>query len=222
MFICFEGIDGAGKTTQARMLHQRLCAEGLSPELVHDPGTTKIGTAIRQILLHNDAPISAHAQMLLFSAARAELAVHIRAVLDAGGHAICDRWLLSTLVYQGEINGISEKLITTIFQETSRVEPDLCFLLDLDPEDAGARMTKRSGSQKMDRYERRCVSDRIRMRDAYLRYADEPPHNKNMYVVSAAESPEETHELVYDAVMTVFSRMESKNDNGRKRLLEKS
>lgn len=222
MFICFEGIDGAGKTTQARMLYQRLCAEGLSPELVHDPGTTKIGTAIRQILLHNDAPISAHAQMLLFSAARAELAGHIRAVLDGGGQAICDRWLLSTLVYQGEINGISEKLITTIFQETSHVEPDLCFLLDLDPEDAGARMTKRSGKQKMDRYERRCVSDRIRMREAYLRYANEMPHTKNMYVVSAAESPEATHELVYGTVMTVFSRMESKNDNSRKRLLEKS
>lgn len=221
MFICFEGIDGAGKTTQARMLHQRLRAEGLATELVHDPGTTKIGTAIRQILLHNDEPISGHAQMLLFSAARAELAGYIRAVLAAGGQAICDRWLLSTLVYQGEINGISEKLITTVFQETSCIEPDVCFLLDLNPDAAAGRMTRRSG-RPMDRYEKRCADDRARMRTAYLRYADEQPHAKQMHILRADESPETTHELVYDVVTAVLSRTESKNDNGCQRLLEKS
>ena len=65
MFVCFEGIDGAGKTTQARMLCQRLKNDGINTTLVADPGTTSIGTAIRQILLHNDEPISPAAQMLL-------------------------------------------------------------------------------------------------------------------------------------------------------------
>jgi len=65
VFICFEGIDGAGKTTQARMLYQALKDLGVKTELVADPGTTKIGTAIRQILLHNNEPITPIAQMLL-------------------------------------------------------------------------------------------------------------------------------------------------------------
>lgn len=221
MFICFEGIDGAGKTTQARMLHQRLIADGLPAEMVHDPGTTKIGTAIRQILLQNDGPISAHAQMLLFSAARAELAAHIKQSVAAGNCVICDRWLLSTLVYQGEINGISEDLITKIFRETSFVEPDVCFLLDLDPDTAGVRMVKRNG-QPMDRYERRCAEDRVRMREAYLQYAKQNPHAKRMHTVSAADSPATTHGLVYSIVSSVLSRTESKNDNRRKCALEKT
>lgn len=221
MFICFEGIDGAGKTTQARMLHQRLVADGILAEMVHDPGTTKIGTAIRQILLQNDGPISAHAQMLLFSAARAELAAHIRQAIAAGNCVICDRWLLSTLVYQGKINGISEDLITKIFQETSFVEPDICFLLDLDSETAGVRMVKRNG-QPMDRYERRCAQDRARMREAYLHYAEQQPHAKRMHIVSAADSPLTTHDLVYAVVSSVFSRTESKNDDRRKCVLEKT
>lgn len=99
MFVVFEGIDGAGKTTQARMLYERLKADGARVEQVADPGTTQIGTAIRQILLHNDAPISSSAQVLLFSAARAELAAYIRERLADNFTVICDRWLLSTLVY---------------------------------------------------------------------------------------------------------------------------
>ncbi len=192
MFVCFEGIDGAGKTTQTRMLHQRLVAAGVAAELVADPGTTKIGTAIRQILLHNDAPISTAAQMLLFSAARAELAEYIRERLAAGVVVLCDRWLLSTLVYQGELNNIPTDLILKIFEETSAIHPDVCFLLDISPEAAKARM-----GEPGDRYERRCMADRQRMRAAYLDHAQKQAHAARVHVIAANNSPQATHEIVY-------------------------
>ena len=192
MFVCFEGIDGAGKSTQARMLQQRLAKDGVAVELVADPGTTKIGTAIRQILLHNDDPISPAAQMLLFSAARAELAAHIKGLLADNQTVICDRWLLSTLVYQGEINNISAELITHIFCETSHVRPDICFLLDIAPEDAQRRMGK-----PRDRYERRCAEEQNRMRLAYTTHAQQRPHAAVVHHINADRDPEDTHNEIY-------------------------
>ena len=192
MFVCFEGIDGAGKSTQARMLYERLRAAEILVELVADPGTTSIGTAIRQILLQNDAPITSMAQMLLFSAARAELADYIKTRLLEGVTVICDRWLLSTLVYQGEINGIDLELITSIFRGTSNVTPNLCVLLDLSPEEARERM----GAPR-DRYERKSLEDRQRMRAAYARHSSHPLVAHRLCKINAISTPEETHSEVY-------------------------
>lgn len=197
MFICFEGVDGAGKSTQARMLHQRLKAEGRDVELVADPGTTQIGTAIRQILLHNDAPITTMAQMLLFSAARAELAAYIRQRLNAGTVIICDRWLLSTLVYQGTINGVPESLIFDIFNATSGEYPDVCFLLDLSPDDMQARICSRSGAPS-DRYERVCKEDQQRMCAAYHKHARPGVVALHVQKLAADKTPEEIHGAVYE------------------------
>lgn len=192
MFVCFEGIDGAGKTTQARMLAQRLKKDGVAAELVADPGTTRIGTAIRQILLNNDDPISPAAQMLLFSAARAELSAYIQQRVSEDVVVICDRWLLSTLVYQGEINNISLELITHIFRETSYVCPEICFLLDLAPEDAKVRM-----GNPRDRYERRCLKDRERMRAAYQTHAKLRPHANAVHHIDANRDVDITHDEIY-------------------------
>lgn len=192
MFVCFEGIDGAGKSTQARLFCERMRLEKRRVELVADPGTTSIGTAIRQILLHNDAPISTVAQMLLFSAARAELASYIREKMASGVTIVCDRWLLSTLVYQGEINGIDPDLILGIFHSTSNIVPDLCFLLDIPPEAAAERM----GAPR-DRYERRSLADRERMRKAYHKYATCPSVAKCVFVVDAEKQIDTTHAEIY-------------------------
>lgn len=191
MFVCFEGIDGAGKSTQARMLYERLTEDGVNAELVADPGTTRIGRAIREILLSDDAPISAAAQMLLFSAARAELAEYIRTKLAANVVIICDRWLLSTLVYQGELNKISADFIFRVFQETSGLFPDLYFVLDISPEEAKLRMGKPN-----DRYERCCMRDRQRMRTAYLQHAQNLPAGV-VNVIPANLAPDVTHEKIY-------------------------
>lgn len=204
MFICFEGIDGSGKSTQANMLADRLrneCANRAEVARLADPGTTPLGLAIRQLLLQSSEPISGPAQMLLFSAARAELAAHIQQLLSEGAIVICDRWLLSTFVYQGEINNISVDLITNIFNETSGVQPDFCFLLDLPVEEAKSRI-QRPG----DRYENRCVEDRRRMRAAYLRHAVERPHAHTVCMINAEQSPGKIHELVYDAIRERISQ----------------
>lgn len=192
MFVCFEGIDGAGKTTQARLLYEKLQNEGQPVELVADPGTTALGMAIRQLLLATDTPITSAAQMLLFSAARAELADYIRRKLGAGATVICDRWLLSTYVYQGEINGIDLDLIRTIFQQTSNVTPDLCVLLDLSPEEASERM----GAPR-DRYEKKSLEDRQRMRSAYSQFATDPLVARRLCKINAISTPQETHQEVY-------------------------
>lgn len=199
MFVCFEGIDGAGKSTQARMLYQQLKDAGQPVELVADPGTTSIGTAIRQILLHNDAPITSMAQMLLFSAARAELADYIKNRLQESVTVICDRWLLSTLVYQGEINGIDLDLIFTIFRGTSNITPDLCVLLDISPEEARERM----GAPR-DRYERRSLEDRQRMRTAYAHHATNPLVAQRLCKVNATGTPDDTHKEVYRIYSNAF------------------
>lgn len=194
MFVVFEGIDGAGKTTQARMLYERLKSEGAKVEQVADPGTTKIGTAIRQILLHNDAPISSQAQMLLFSAARAELAAYIRERLADNFTVICDRWLLSTLVYQGVINGIHDDFILSVFHQTSGLVPDLCFLLDM-PSDVSPQRT----GPGRDRYERVTAATRSTMRQAYIKHASKPSAGDRTFVLDALLAPEDVHKLVYDA-----------------------
>ena len=194
MFVVFEGIDGAGKTTQARTLFERLKNEGAKVEQVADPGTTKIGTAIRQILLHNDAPISSQAQMLLFSAARAELAVYIRERLADNFTVICDRWLLSTLVYQGEINKIDERFILDVFRQTSDLVPDLCFLLDMPSE----MSAQRTGPGR-DRYERVTPETRTAMRKAYLRHIGKREAGERTFISDALLPPETVHETVYAA-----------------------
>lgn len=202
MFICFEGIDGAGKTTQARMLYQALKDKGIKTELVADPGTTKIGTAIRQILLDNDGPITPFAQMLLFSAARAELAAYMEPKLRS--HVIiCDRWLLSTLVYQGTLNDIDPTLIVDIFDWTTGIDPDICFLLDISPADAKKRMGK-----PRDRYERRCMAARKKMRDAYLTFAGDDFANVT-HVIDATSAPHTTHRQILDIVLAALSRSKS-------------
>lgn len=201
MFVCFEGLDGAGKTTQARMLAQRLNKENVATTLVSDPGTTRIGTAIRQILLDDNQPITPAAQMLLFSAARAELSERIKEMLAENTVVICDRWLLSTLVYQGEINKISTDLIVNIFRETSYLCPDMVFLLDAEPDNI--RRRRQISPTNLDRYERRTLEEHRRMREAYKTHALYRPHASIVHYIDAEQLVDIVHEQVYD----LFSRV---------------
>jgi dTMP kinase len=194
VFVCFEGIDGAGKTTQALNLVERLKTEGVPAERVFDPGTTRVGQAIREILLNNDEPMSRMAQMLLFSAARAELAEHIARQVAQGVVVICDRWLLSTLVYQGHGNQIDPQLILSIYRGTSDIVPDLCFLLDITAEEAARRV-----GPPRDRYERKSLSDRQAMRDVYRHYAEQNAVTiaRQIHILDASAAEQDTHAAVY-------------------------
>jgi dTMP kinase len=204
MFICFEGIDGAGKSTQARMLQQRLAAEGHKVELVADPGTTKIGTAIRQLLLDNDGPITPVAQMLLFSAGRAELSAYAAKQIKKQTIIICDRWFLSTLVYQGVINNMPQNVLLDIFGLSNCIVPNICFLLDLAPAKAKQRMGK-----PRDRYERKCMADRKIMRDAYLKFAGLGFADVTE-VISADKSVAATHRQIYAIVKAALPKRKVK------------
>lgn len=197
MFICFEGIDGAGKSTQVLQLARALESSGVPVEVVADPGTTRIGEAIRSILLENNEPISCAAQMLLFSAARAELAAYIRQRMTAGRVVICDRWLLSTLVYQGVLNGIPAEDILSVFRISADLYPDICFLLDISPAAAKKRMGK-----PRDRYERRSMQARKEMRDAYLALAQKN-YARLTYVIDASSPVETTARRVSKVVSTI-------------------
>jgi len=191
MFVCFEGIDGAGKSTQALMLARALETSGVRAEVVADPGTTQIGTAIRQILLKNDAPISEMAQMLLFSAARAELSQYIKNRLtERAGVVICDRWILSSLVYQNVLNKIDTEAILTVYHLSQPAIPDVCFVLDIPPKAARSRM-----GEPGDRYERRSMSDCKLLRERYLDLAAKN-HAKFTYVINAEKPIDVTAEKI--------------------------
>jgi dTMP kinase len=196
MFICLEGVDGAGKSTQSRLLYDYFKRRGAAVELVSDPGTTKLGKTIRQLVLDCDDPISSHAQMLLFSAARAELSQHIREQIAAGVVVICDRWILSTLVYQADLNDISPDFVMNVFKETG-VVPDLCLLLDIDPTVADAR---KAHELRKDRYERVNMERKQFMRQCYLKHSRNRACAKATAIIDADDNQSSMHAKIVDAV----------------------
>lgn len=138
LFITFEGTEGSGKSTQARLLYERLQARGYPVILTREPGGTHIGEMIRRIVvdLHH-TEMSADTEILLFSAARAQLVSEIiRPYLDMGGIVLCDRYADSTLAYQGyglQRNLDDLRLITRL--ATGGLMPNLTFYLDLPAEE---------------------------------------------------------------------------------------
>lgn len=135
LFIALEGIDGAGKTTQAQRLIQRLAASyTLSTLVLHEPGGTLLGEEIGVLLKHNtEAPIAPEAELLLFLASRAQLVREvIRPALRDGTTVLCDRFSASTLAYQGYGRGLDlEKIRALLDFSTEGLAPDLTILLDV-------------------------------------------------------------------------------------------
>lgn len=200
MFICLEGIDGAGKTTQAKLLTEKLSSANYSVIQVADPGTTPLGKSIRELILDRDEPITPLAQMLLFSSARAELSDFIRQKIAEDTIVICDRWILSTLVYQAMGNNIDDEFVLDIFFRTS-VVPDICFLLDLDPEKAEQRRPP-----SKDRFERKSIEDKRKMRRAYLDYsAAKKTCSRFTYLLNADAPQEIMHRAIFDIVEQHFN-----------------
>ena len=157
MFVTFEGIDGSGKTTQAKLLAESLPGEVL---LLREPGGTPLGERLREVLL--DGPeMTAWAEATLFAAARAELVARvIQPALERGAEVVCDRYLDSSLAYQGIARGLGvDRVLALNMDAIQGILPDVTFLLLVDPEEAA----RRSGS----------ASDRIeRAGDEFLRAVD--------------------------------------------------
>jgi dTMP kinase len=144
MFITFEGVDGSGKSTQARLLVDRLRAAGRDVVGTREPGGTDIGEQIRDLLLHSDR-VAPWAEATLFSAARAQLVDEvIRPALARGADVVCDRYLDSSLAYQGLARGLGvERVLGVNLTVTSGLLPDRTFLL-LVPGEVAAQRRGRS------------------------------------------------------------------------------
>jgi dTMP kinase len=163
VFVTFEGLDGSGKTTQAELLRAHLAAAGRDVVATREPGGTELGERIRSLLLQG-AEMSAWAEAALFAAARAELVDEVIApALERGADVICDRYLDSSLAYQGIARGLGVDEVLELNQRVLRgLLPDRTFLLLLD-----AGESERRVGAPTDRIERAGDDFRRRVDEAY-------------------------------------------------------
>jgi dTMP kinase len=170
IFFSFDGIDGAGKSTQVRLFCDWLSEQGPEPILCRDPGSTPLGEQIRNILLHSQEGIAIgpRSEMLLYMAARAQLVDQvIRPALAAGRTVVSDRFLLANIVYQGYAGGMDVAEVRRVGAlAVNGVEPDCTFLLDMDPAAALVRL-----GRTLDRVESRGPDHREQLRSGFLQEA---------------------------------------------------
>ncbi|HEY7632437.1 MAG TPA: dTMP kinase [Thermoleophilaceae bacterium] len=191
LFVTFEGIDRSGKTTQARMLCEALGDEALA---VREPGGTEVGERLRDLLKDQALDIGPEAEALAFAAARAELVRQvIRPALEDGRVVVSDRFLDSSLAYQGVARGLGVEDVEQINRfATGGLMPDLTFLLSIDP----ARAAERAG--QLDRFEDEGDSLQRAVFDAYRELAAADPGR--WQIVDADRSSHEVHADVLAAV----------------------
>jgi dTMP kinase len=204
MFFVFDGVDGAGKTTQIHRFRTWLESTGQTVELCRDPGTSQLGEYIRDVLLtFDDVPICIRAEMLLYMAARAQLVEQIIQPALARGHSvISDRYLLANVVYQGHAGGLPADTIWQIGQlATAGLEPTLTLVMDLDPAEAAKR---RQGPP--DRLERRGTEYFERVRKGFLREAER--HPLTIAVIDAGADPDTVERAVQQAARRVIERIQ--------------
>jgi dTMP kinase len=184
LFVTIEGIDRSGKTTQARRLVDAL---GDDAVLVREPGGTPAGERIRDLLKDPAVAMSARTEALLFAAARAELVeAVIRPALDDGRVVVSDRYLDSSLAYQGHARGLGEDEVRRLNEwATAGLQPDLTVLLRIDPDDAAAR------AGAVDRFEDEGLGLQRRVADAYERLADAAP--ERWHAIDATRAEDEVH-----------------------------
>jgi dTMP kinase len=167
VFVTFEGIDGSGKSTQARLLAESLAAEGREVVATREPGGTELGERIRDLLL-GGGEVAPWAEAALFAAARAQLVEEVIApALARGGDVVCDRYLDSSLAYQGIARGLGlDRVLELNLHAIAGVLPDRTYLLLVDPEESARRLREPS-----DRIEREDDDFRARVDKAYRELA---------------------------------------------------
>lgn len=171
-FVTFEGIDGAGKSTQIEVVANALRARGLPLVITREPGGTPLGEALREVILHR--PMGAAAETLLMFAARAEhLDRVIRPALADGVWVLCDRFTDASYAYQAGGRGMAPARIADLEQWLHPdLQPDLTLLFDVPPEVAALRLAR---ARSADRFEAEQAAFFTRVRDAYLERARAQP-----------------------------------------------
>ncbi|MCK4537606.1 MAG: dTMP kinase [Candidatus Krumholzibacteria bacterium] len=199
-FMTFEGIEGSGKSTVARLVADELEKAGIDVLLTREPGGTRISEAIRAILLDPDrAEISARAELLMYLASRAQLVDEvISPALREGRIVICDRFMDASVAYQGWARGLGENVVEHFNSFTvGGSVPDVTFLFDLSVEagfSRGPEKREADGVQIKDRLEREARSFHEKVREGYLRIAGREPGR--FVVIDAALSLSEVTEAV--------------------------
>ncbi len=207
-FITFEGGEAAGKSTQIERLATKLRESGDEVLVTREPGGTPLGEQIRHLLKH--APegqgMSPKTELLLFLASRAELVRKvIGPALDRGAWVLCDRFMDSTTVYQGAGRQLPHEVVDRLNAVAVGVRlPGLTLVLDLDPEQARARLLQRAGNiaTVADRMEEQPADFFERVRQGYTDLA--AAHPDRVKIVSARGSVEETETAIWNQVAQTF------------------
>jgi len=198
--LSFEGSEGCGKSTQIALLRARLEAAGRSVVVLREPGGTELGESIRHLLQHakEGAAMTPETELLLFAASRAQLVREkIKPSLEAGNVVILDRFLDSTIVYQGIARGLPMESVRAINRfAVGDVIPQLTLVLDMDAATARERI-QRDG-RELDRIESQPLAFFEKVRQGYLHLAVEQPGR--MVVLDGAQTPEQIEEQVWKLV----------------------
>ena len=191
MFVSFEGVDGSGKTTQARLLEEHLSVLGRDVVATREPGGTELGEELRRLVL-NGPQIAPWAEAALFAAARAEHAAEvIRPALARGADVVCDRFVDSSLAYQGIARGLGvDPVLELNLQATRGLLPDKTVLLLVDPAKSRQRYT-----ESPDRIERENDEFVAKVDRAYRELAELFP--SRILAVDGSQDPEPLARLVY-------------------------
>jgi dTMP kinase len=202
MFLSIDGGDGTGKSTQIRLLAEWLGSSGYEVFVCRDPGSTRLGEAVRDLLLHrHDLCLARMTEMLLYMAARAQMADEvIRPALKQGKMVVSDRYLLANVVYQGYAGGLD---IETLWQvgriATGGLSPDLTIVLDMPSSAAATRLQR-----PLDRMEQQGDAFHAKVREGFL--AEAARHPDQILVINAAQSVEQVQTEIRLAVQRVIKK----------------
>lgn len=205
IFVTFEGGDGVGKSTQINLLANHLRLGGHAVTVTREPGGSSLGEQIRELVLHSRSDISARAEALLYAADRAHnVASIVRPALERGEVVLQDRYLDSSIAYQGVGRGLGRDEIRDIsLWAADGLLPSLTILLDLEWADAKARLARQV--KPFDRFESQAQEFHDRVRDAFRELADAEPHR--FFVLDASRPIEDLSTAIFSRVSELLANL---------------
>lgn len=208
LFITLEGGEGVGKSTQSRLLCERIQLHGFECVTTREPGGSPKAEALRNVLLSGAArPLGPMGEAVLFAAARIDHLDHtIRPALARGAVVICDRFADSTRAYQGALGDIDPRVIRTLEDVTiGDVRPDVTFILDLPAEIGLSRAGARRGAVPVDRFEGESAAFHQSLRQAFLNIAKAEP--QRCQVIDANQAPDQVAEAIWRKVTPLLAAL---------------